>query len=140
LLQQDEFVELDMKYVIVEKTVYDNGPNHAEPLSSSSTQCLSQPRQTPSTSNQQYDPNDAILQLQIYLFLLDHPTMIHLCLLHHLVNHLSSIHLLILAMNLLHCLKLLQWYSTILYNLTIMFLFHVLQRLKTILQVNHLYS
>jgi hypothetical protein len=59
LLQQDEFVELDMKYVIIEKTVYDNSTNHAEPLSSSSIQCLSQPRQTPSTSNQQYGPNDA---------------------------------------------------------------------------------
>jgi hypothetical protein len=50
-----------------------------------------------------------LLQLHVYLFLLDNPTMIRLCLLHHHVNQLSFIHLLILAnINLLLCLKFLQ--------------------------------
>jgi hypothetical protein len=68
LFQQDEFVEPEEKYFIVERTVYDNGTNDAEPLicSSSSTQCLSPPRQstytsirqTPSASNHQNGSND----------------------------------------------------------------------------------
>jgi hypothetical protein len=66
-----------------------------------------------------------LLQLYVYVFLLNNPTMIPLSMLHHHVNQLSFIHLLILVnMNLLLCLKLLQWYSSILYHLKLMFLFH----------------
>uniref|UniRef100_A0A914PDZ5 Uncharacterized protein n=1 Tax=Panagrolaimus davidi TaxID=227884 RepID=A0A914PDZ5_9BILA len=58
LLQQDEFVEPDKKYVIVERTFYDNDPNDAEALiyNFSSTQCLSPPRQTSSASIRQSPP------------------------------------------------------------------------------------
>jgi hypothetical protein len=71
-----------------------------------------------------------LLQLHFDLFLLDNPTMIRLCMLHHDANNPSSIHLLLLVdMNLLLFQKLLQWHSSILYHL----LFHVLQTRKILL-------
>jgi hypothetical protein len=58
LLQQDEVVKPDKKYVIVERTVYDNITNHQ---SSSSSQCFSPSRQPPPTSIRQ-SPSTSIRQ------------------------------------------------------------------------------
>jgi hypothetical protein len=58
LLQQDEVVKPDKKYVIVERTVYDNITNHQ---SSSSSQFFSPSRQPPPTSIRQ-SPSTSIRQ------------------------------------------------------------------------------
>jgi hypothetical protein len=62
--------------------------------------------------------------------------MIRLSMLHHHANNQSSIHLLILVnINLLLCLKLLQLYSSILYHLKLMFLFHPVSYICVVISV-----